>query len=1083
VQRSSAATLAVEGDAAMFLYEPKVTLDEASALPPRLRFKLAAWLRVSGQLDDAAMLLERIDQEAGESAALLDERAALALAAGDIASVRACWQRRLASYPAPSARASFARALLELGESDEAAEIAAALLTEHGDLATVRSLAGDIALQQGDLATAHDRWSALVEEDISRAGPLLALTRISVLGGDLDGARSTLGRAVADPTVLTAAQLASAAGLAELLALPARAQGLRLRYARVEAGRAAALAAEIDTALGRTEELRPNGRFQDQESGASPSPAYSPRKDVESAPDLQFQEQASFAAQEPLADNRVLGTLRDVFGHDGLLPGQAAVINRVLSGVNTLAILPTGAGKSLTFQLPSILLPGTTLVLSPLIALMKDQVENLPSPLRDRTVLVNSTLTPAEQQRAMDEIAAGSYKLVYAAPERLRQHGFLRVLRQAGVSLVVVDEAHCISLWGHDFRPDYLSIPAALPELSDPPLLAMTATASTETASSLSAAFGRDLDVVRTSSFRSNLFYAAERLGSKEEKARRVVGLCRELQGQGIVYVSSRRDAENLAGVLGDNGVRAVPYHAGLEPRLRATNQDRFMRGDARVVVATVAFGMGVDKRDVRFIIHFSPSTSLEAYAQESGRAGRDGKPSRCVLLYTSSDRATQTRLARRDAMDLPMLRQVYAGIRRHAAGSWAIFEPSRILLGGEPGDDPDDAPDPRIGIGLLVEGGLMERHPNAPATWTLTPESSEETGPGALDEQDVALWRSVTDWAGLDASHRRPVTVQTAAICDALDISPETLARVLDGQQDWHAQEGNRLPCLQLFPVEANATARLQRVLDNAAQRAKIRVNRMMSYAEGRRCRHAELAAHLGERLEPCGDVCDVCTSERAVPSESSARQERAPGKRSMVTSADAVAVLKAVATMPFSVGKTGLIRLLEGSIQSRIQEDRSPYFGALGDLQKSKIDQLIDRLVEDGYLHRDLDHEFKLIRLTRQGAAAETADLTSYDEVPVRTGTSQVAAEQSSEEGLSPVDDALLRRLQDWRRERGGRDAVPAYVVAPNATLTEIAQRSPATLDELVEIKGLGPARIEKYGDEILAIVGELAASDMRN
>ena len=570
------------------------------------------------------------------------------------------------------------------------------------------------------------------------------------------------------------------------------------------------------------------------------------------APEPPVQDLTSLPAEEPLTDNRALETLRAVFGHDGFLPGQSAVINRVLAGTDTLAILPTGAGKSLTFQLPSLLLPGTTLVLSPLIALMKDQVESLPPALRERTVLVNSTLTPAQQQRAMEEIAVGSYKLVYAAPERLRQHGFFRALRQAGVSLVVVDEAHCISLWGHDFRPDYLSIPAALPELGDPPLLAMTATASAETASSLSAAFRRDLDVVRTSSFRPNLFYAAERLGSKEEKARRVVALCRELRGQGIVYVSSRRDAENLAGVLGDNGVRAVPYHAGLEPRLRAANQDRFMRGDARVVVATVAFGMGVDKPDVRFIIHFSPSTSLEAYAQESGRAGRDGQPSRCVLLYTSSDRATQTRLARRDAMDLATLRQVYAGIKRHAAGSWAIFDPSRIVLGGEPGEDLDEAPDPRIGIGLLVEGGLLERHPNAPATWTLAPGRDGDEAPEVLDVQDAALWQQVADWARLDATHGRPVTLQTAAICDALNISPETLARVLDGQHDWHAQEGNRLPCLQLLPFEANATSRLQRVLDNAAQRARTRVNRMMTYAEGRRCRHAELAAHLGERLDP---------------------------------------------------------------------------------------------------------------------------------------------------------------------------------------------------------------------------------------
>ncbi len=660
----------------------------------------------------------------------------------------------------------------------------------------------------------------------------------------------------------------------------------------------------------------------------------------------------------------------EVFGHRGFLPGQAAVVNRVLAGKDTLAILPTGAGKSLTFQLSSLLLPGTTLVLSPLIALMKDQVEGLPPALRERTVVINSTLSHNAQQRALEEIAAGSYKLVYAAPERLRQHGFLRALRRAGVSLVVVDEAHCISLWGHDFRPDYLSIPAALPELGNPPLLAMTATASNETASSLSGAFRRELDVVRTSTFRPNLFYAAERLGAKEEKARRVVALCRELHGQGIVYVSSRRDAENLAGVLGDNGVRAVPYHAGLEPRLRTTNQDRFMRGDARVVVATVAFGMGVDKPDVRFIIHFSPSTSLEAYAQESGRAGRDGKDSRCVLLYTSSDRANQTRLAQRDAMDLATLRRVYAGIKRHAAGSWAIFDPSRIALGGEPGDDPDDAPDPRIGIGLLVEGGLLERHPNAPVTWTLTPNPEAEKTADDVVEEDAPIWAQLAAWAELDEMRGRAVTIQTAEACDALGIAPETLARVLDAQPDWNAQEGNRLPCLQLFPVEANAGARLQRVLDAAAKRARDRVNRTMTYAEGRRCRHAELAAHLGERLPPCGNSCDVCTGEAASASGTRTSRERQPRKRSVTTSADALLALKALANAPFAVGKTGLTRLLEGSIQSRIQGDRSPYFGALGDLQKSKIAAVIDSLVADEVLVYDRSREFPVLRITQEGA-----------------------------------------------------------------------------------------------------------------
>jgi ATP-dependent DNA helicase RecQ len=498
----------------------------------------------------------------------------------------------------------------------------------------------------------------------------------------------------------------------------------------------------------------------------------------------------------------------------------------------------------------------------------------------------------------------------------------------------------------------------------------MTATASNETATSLSGAFRRDLDVVRISGFRPNLFYTAERLGTKEEKARRVVALCRELRGQGIVYVSSRRDGENLAGVLGDNGVRAVPYHAGLEPRLRATNQDRFMRGDARVVVATVAFGMGVDKPDIRFIIHFSPSTSLEAYAQESGRAGRDGKEARCVLLYTTSDRANQTRLAQRDAIDLATLRKVYAGIKRHAVGSWAIFDPSRIVLGSEPGDDSDEAPDPRVGIGLLVEGGLLARHPNTPVSWTLTLDPDGDASASELVEEDVVIWNRFAGWARLDEVKGRPFTFQTTEACNALGVPPETLARVLATQQEWSAEEGTRLPCLELFPVEATAAARLQQVLDAAANRARDRVNRTMIYAEGRRCRHAELAAHLGERLSPCGDACDVCTGEAASSSVPRASRDRQPRKRSTTTAADALVALKALASAPFSVGKTGLTRLLEGSIQSRIQGDRSPYFGALGDLQKSKIEAVIDSLVADEALVYDRTRDFPVLRITEEGA-----------------------------------------------------------------------------------------------------------------
>ncbi|MGH2614468.1 MAG: tetratricopeptide repeat protein, partial [Thermomicrobiales bacterium] len=230
--------------------EPNATPREAAGLPPTLRLRFAAWLRVSGRLDEAARLLDEIARQWGESAALLDEQAALALAAGDAKAVRTRWQHRLANHPAPSARASFARALLELGDIDDAASIAEELLANHGDLATVRALAADVALLQGDLATAHEHWAPHPAEDATRIAPQLALARIALLGGDLDEARTVLGRVVADPTSLTAAQLASAASLADLLGQPARAQSLRIRCARIEVARAAALAAEIDDALG-----------------------------------------------------------------------------------------------------------------------------------------------------------------------------------------------------------------------------------------------------------------------------------------------------------------------------------------------------------------------------------------------------------------------------------------------------------------------------------------------------------------------------------------------------------------------------------------------------------------------------------------------------------------------------------------------------------------------------------------------------------------------------------------------------------------------------------------------------------------
>ncbi|MGH2617364.1 MAG: RecQ family ATP-dependent DNA helicase, partial [Thermomicrobiales bacterium] len=773
--------------------------------------------------------------------------------------------------------------------------------------------------------------------------------------------------------------------------------------------------------------------------------------------------------EEPLADDRVLETLHDVFGHPSLRPGQAAVINRVLQGRDILAIMPTGAGKSLTFQLASLLLPSTTLVLSPLIALMKDQVEAMPPALRQRSVLINSTLSPAEQQRAVEEIAGGSYKLVYAAPERLRQHSFLRALRQAGVSLVVVDEAHCISLWGHDFRPDYLTIPSALPELGDPPVLAITATATPRMEAAIAAGFGRELDKVRTSVFRSNLHYEVHRLPGREQKVAKVIEVCREERGAGIVYVSSRKDAEAIAALLRDRGVGAIAYHAGLDPRTRARSQDRFMSGQTRVVVATVAFGMGVDKRDVRFIVHLNPPRSLEAYAQESGRAGRDGLPARCVLLVAPADQASLNRLARRDEQDIDTLRQIYAGVKRSAQGRWAIVDPGSLLPPRSYEDDPDDEPDPRIGLGLLEQARLLRRHPDAPVTYTI--QLAAFPGDSTAPASDVdPRFTQLAEWSGL-ADGRGGVTIRTVEACDQLDVSPLELGRLLAGQPSVSFREGPRLVCLELLPAGSDAAARLGEILARARKEAQARIQQVMNYASGTRCRHVALASHLGESLPPCGDSCDVCLDAVAPAERSRAAPtgDGTPPAPTRLSADDALAVLTAVRTFPFPMGKTGLAKLLLGSVESRVRDDRSASFGALSSFKKGKVEGLIDRLVEDGLLFRDLDHEYKLIRLTDRGAAAGSDDLAAYDEQPAPSDAAD----------LSPEDQVIFVRLRDWRLERASRDAVAPFVIAHNTWLVELAQRHPRTLEELAAVKGFGQSRTEKYGDEILAVIAEATTS----
>jgi ATP-dependent DNA helicase RecQ len=650
-----------------------------------------------------------------------------------------------------------------------------------------------------------------------------------------------------------------------------------------------------------------------------------------------------------------LHTLRQVFGYPEFRPQQQEIIEHVIAGGDAFVLMPTGGGKSLCYQLPALHRSGVGIVVSPLISLMKDQVDALRAS-GVRAAYYNSSLEAAEARRVLAALHAGELDLLYMAPERLMTPGFLaRLQDDCLVALFAVDEAHCVSQWGHDFRPEYTELGRLRGLFPDVPIFACTATADPETRQDVRVRLGlADAPMYVAGFDRPNIRYTVR---DKHRPLEQLLAFLRLHAGEsGIVYCLSRKRTEQVAEQLGEAGVNAAAYHAGLDAPRRRRVQEAFQQDEIHVVVATVAFGMGIDKPDVRFVVHYDLPKNLESYYQETGRSGRDGLPAEALLLFGLGD-AALTR--------------------------------------------------------ALIEGGTQRRVKAAPE---LDPDDDR---PPPLDD-----WQPPTDEGGAPA-------------------------------------EG--------WPAPANDGP-----VPRDSERVRIelhKLNAMIGFAEALQCRRRVLLGYFGETLEAdCGN-CDVCLD---------------PPERYDATE-HAQMALSCVFRVGQRFGAAHVADVLRGAETERIARlghDRLSTYGVGADLSRETWLGLLRQLVHLGYLTQDVG-DYSVLKLTR----AARALLRGEEELVLAKPRVRVAAASKRRKSagrrggatgaefaeLSTADAALFERLRALRHRLAEEAHVPAYVVFSDATLREMAVSRPAGEAELLEVSGVGAAKLERFGATFLAAISE--------
>ena len=664
------------------------------------------------------------------------------------------------------------------------------------------------------------------------------------------------------------------------------------------------------------------------------------------------------------------------FGLSSFRSGQREVIETVISGRDALCVMPTGGGKSLCYQLPALILPGVTLVVSPLIALMKDQEDQLLR-LGIRATALHSGIELSEQHARLESIARGEFDLVYVAPERFRSGRFTSLVKDLHIPLLAVDEAHCISEWGHDFRPDYARLGWFRQQMGMPTTIALTATATDVVRRDIVDQLRlRDASVFVRGFDRPNLSYRVTAASSRTQKAARLERLLREVSGSLIIYAASRKNCEEVAAFVREQTKRrVVVYHAGMTAVDRKTAQEAFMCGHVDVVVATNAFGMGIDKPDIRAVIHYNLPGTLEAYYQEAGRAGRDGVPAHCELLFSMSDRFIQEFFIDSEYPERDLVEQVLRFLRDQQEDPIELTRNEiRELLGVQTSE---------MAIGsclkLLEGAGVLER---------LRPRENmaiiriHETGP------------DLTDLLAPGAKTQRKVLRCLEGIVGPnrgqdCYFNPEGTARYLQIERSALVRAireiADRVKIDYVRPFRGNATRLLDRttplaqlpidfaVLAERKAREYAKLSQVIDYAQNSRCRRVMLLGYFGEQIEPCGN-CDICGSR----SGGSAGTPMTSLGQAMPVSEDGVVevfrrVLAAAAELRGRFGKTLIAQVLIGSKAKRIAQHGLSHrdcFGTLRGLRQTDVVPLIEALLLTGLLEQQGDRLRPVVAITERGA-----------------------------------------------------------------------------------------------------------------